>query len=164
MTPDPAPLAELLPPPMPPVWAVLELLGHRRLVGRVSEVELFGRRMGKIEVPRADGTFDVQHFGGASVYALTETTEAKVRAELERQRADAARWAAPALPPAHRGYPEAATRATCSQADCAMLAEPDCDAGRCAACCDQRCDTHCERSVTGAPDAGLDDDDDDRPI
>lgn len=105
VTETPATLAEVLPPPMPPRWAVLELLGHRRLVGRVSEVELFGRRMGLVEVPTRDGGFARQHFGGASVYALTETTEEKVRAELVRRWADEDRWAAHALP-AHAEHPE----------------------------------------------------------
>lgn len=85
--------------PMSPRWCVLEKFGHVRLIGRVSEVDLFGRRMGLIEVPREDGTFESHHFSGESVFGLTETTEEKVRAELARRWEDQRRWAAPALAP-----------------------------------------------------------------
>lgn len=34
-------------------WCVLELLGHRRLAGRVTEEERFGVKLGRIDVPIA---------------------------------------------------------------------------------------------------------------
>lgn len=89
---------------MPARWCVLEQYGHRRFAGRVTEVELFGRRMGQIEVPKRDGTFEVVHFDGASVFALTEVGEERVRAELARRWADEDRWNAPALPAARSVY------------------------------------------------------------
>lgn len=33
-------------------WAILELMGHVRLVGRISEEERFGTKMGRIDIPR----------------------------------------------------------------------------------------------------------------
>jgi hypothetical protein len=82
---SPATLASVLPPLMPARWCVLEQFGHRRFVGRVTEVELFGQRMGMLEIPRPDGTFEVMQFAGGSVYALSETTEERVRAEIARR-------------------------------------------------------------------------------
>jgi hypothetical protein len=32
-------------------WAIVELMGHRTRAGHVSEVELFGAKMMRIEVP-----------------------------------------------------------------------------------------------------------------
>lgn len=55
-------------------WAILELMGHVRLAGRVSEEELFGTKMGRIDIPSGDN-FTTQYFGGGSVYRLTPTTE-----------------------------------------------------------------------------------------
>ena len=55
-------------------WAILELMGHRRLGGYVSEVELAGSRMLRIDVHRGEETF-TQFYGGGSVYCLTPTTE-----------------------------------------------------------------------------------------
>lgn len=60
-------------------WAVLELMGHVRTAGRVSEVELFGVKMGRIEIPNGDG-WVTQFFGGSSVYRLTPCGEAEARA------------------------------------------------------------------------------------
>jgi hypothetical protein len=56
-------------------WAILELMGHVRVAGRVTEEERFGCRMGRIDIPTADGGFVTQWFGGSSVYRLTPTTE-----------------------------------------------------------------------------------------
>lgn len=65
--------------PAPPErWAVLELLGHRRLAGRVSEVEMFGVKMGRIDVPQGERMVS-QFFGGASVYSMTFVSEEAAR-------------------------------------------------------------------------------------
>lgn len=56
-------------------WVILELMGHVRLIGIISEVEAFGSKLGRIESLQRDGTFVTQHFGAASVYRITPTTE-----------------------------------------------------------------------------------------
>lgn len=61
-------------------WAILEQLGHRRTAGRVTEEQRFGAVMGRIDIPRPDGSFVTHYFGSASVYGLTPTTEANARA------------------------------------------------------------------------------------
>jgi len=60
------------------VWAVVELLGHVKLAGRLSEEEKFGAKMGRLDIPASDG-FTTQFFGGASVYRITPVTEAVAR-------------------------------------------------------------------------------------
>lgn len=66
---------------MPPeTWAILEQLGHRRLAGRVSEVEMFGVKMGRIDIPQADGKMMTKFFGGGSVYSMTIVNEEAARA------------------------------------------------------------------------------------
>src|SRR5580698_1089862 len=62
------------------LWAILELMGHVRLGGKVSEEECFGAKMGRIEIPQADGSFVTQFFGGSSVYRLTPVSEEAARA------------------------------------------------------------------------------------
>lgn len=63
-------------------WAILELFGHVRLVGEVSEVDLFGSKMGRILVLGRDGERREQFFGGGSVYRLTPVSEEEARAEI----------------------------------------------------------------------------------
>ncbi len=63
-------------------WAVLELMGHRRLGGFVSEEQLFGVVLCRIDVP-ATPPF-TQYYGGSAVYCLTPTTEAIARALTEQ--------------------------------------------------------------------------------
>lgn len=55
-------------------WAILELMGHVRLAGRVTEEEMFGAKIGRIEIPHGED-FITQYFGGGSIYRLTPTTE-----------------------------------------------------------------------------------------
>lgn len=81
----------------PAVWAVVELFGHVKLAGRLSEEEKFGAKMGRLDIPRVmpdctscKGTgrvsnpdewcrycngFATQFFGGGSVYRITVVTE-----------------------------------------------------------------------------------------
>jgi hypothetical protein len=56
-------------------WGILELMGHVRLAGYVSEEEKFGGKLGRIDVPHPDGRTTTQFFGGSSVYRLTPCTE-----------------------------------------------------------------------------------------
>lgn len=136
--------------PAPDVWAVVELMGHVKLAGRLTQEEQFGAKLGRLDIPQADGTFVTKFFGGQSVYAVTVVTEAVARrvAETASSPAPVSPWDFPkALP--------APARLACVNPGCGTPSEPDCDNGRCALHCDERCDTHCERSLReihdGAP-------------
>src|SRR5262245_43655089 len=61
-------------------WAILELMGHVRLAGRVTEESHFGVALGRIDIPTLAGDgYTTQYFGGSSIYRLTPTTEAIAR-------------------------------------------------------------------------------------
>lgn len=57
-------------------WAIVELLGHSILVGRISEVERFGTKMLAIEPLFAGCLLAPVFQGGASIYRLTPCTAA----------------------------------------------------------------------------------------
>lgn len=62
-------------------WAVLELMGHRRLAGVVSEAEIAGAGFIRIDV-YANGDVEPRstaYYGPASVYAITPTAEETCR-------------------------------------------------------------------------------------
>ena len=61
------------------VWAIVELMGHVKVAGRVTEDELFGAKIGRIDIPKPEGGFTTQYFGGSSVYRLTPTDETTAR-------------------------------------------------------------------------------------
>lgn len=65
-------------------WAIVELMGHLCLAGRVTEEERFGAVVGRVDIPQADGTFATQYFGGGSLYRLSVTTEEIARAKALR--------------------------------------------------------------------------------
>jgi len=62
------------------VWAILELMGHVKLAGFVTEEELFGGKMGRIDIPGEDEQMMTQYFGGHTIYRLTPVTELVARA------------------------------------------------------------------------------------
>lgn len=71
-------------------WSVLELMGHRRLVGFVTETKLAGAPVLRIDVPRPEDPLDAgvevtQFYAPSALYCLTPATEDAVRAELKRQ-------------------------------------------------------------------------------
>jgi hypothetical protein len=66
-----------------PTWAVLELFGHRRLGGRVQEIEQFGARMLRIDIPSAtepNKVYATQTYGGGAIYGCHPVTEEVARA------------------------------------------------------------------------------------
>jgi hypothetical protein len=60
-------------------WAILELMGHVKLAGFVTEEELFGGKIGRIDIPGEDGRDVTQYFGGHTIYRLTPVTEEVAR-------------------------------------------------------------------------------------
>lgn len=66
-------------------WAIVELMGHRRLAGFVRDVELFGGRRLRIDVPKSGeplGSTEwiaTQFYGTAALYCVTPTDEATAR-------------------------------------------------------------------------------------
>lgn len=70
-------------------WAILELMGHRRLGGYVTEVTLAGAGMLRIDIPElvlgeTTHAAATQFYPPASLYALTPTTEEIARAVRSR--------------------------------------------------------------------------------
>ena len=58
-------------------WVILELLGHRRVAGRVREVQLAGAGFLRLDIPATDGHGpQTQYISPGSVYAMHPTTEA----------------------------------------------------------------------------------------
>jgi len=64
-------------------WAVVELMGYVRMAGKVSEVERYGAKCVRIDIPDGAG-FKTQFFGGASLYRETPCTEEVGRAIAAR--------------------------------------------------------------------------------
>lgn len=84
-------------------WAILELMGHRRLAGLVTEATIGGGAFIRIDVPGKDGTTVTQFYSPSSVYALTPVAEGVARAVAANSQPEpVTRWdmAAPALPAA----------------------------------------------------------------
>lgn len=69
-------------------WAVLELMGHRRLGGKVSEAQIAGVSFLRIDMPADEaGRPDLtQYYSPQSVYCLTPATEEIARAADRRAR------------------------------------------------------------------------------
>ena len=69
--------AEIMPPVAPwealpeGQYAIVELMGHTTLVGRVTEIERFGTKMMGIEVLFSGQLLPVVLQGGAAIYRLT---------------------------------------------------------------------------------------------
>jgi len=62
-------------------WAILEVYGHRRLAGIVSDVTLFGAPMIRIDIPDVAGEgWTTQFYSPQAMYSLTPTTEEIARA------------------------------------------------------------------------------------
>lgn len=103
---------ETAPEPEPFEWAIVEIMGHRKLYGRIREEERFGAKMLRIDVPKptaprtlfdaADGrpeqppvSWVTQWYGGPSIFSLTLTDEATVMRANEPYASPARYIAAP---------------------------------------------------------------------
>jgi hypothetical protein len=62
-------------------WVILELMGHRRLAGFLSEQAIGGASFLRIDVPAPDGKGNTatQFYTGSAVYCITPVTEELAR-------------------------------------------------------------------------------------
>lgn len=61
-------------------WAILELMGHRKLAGKVTEAAIGGGSFVRIDMPMNDGSMSTQFYSPGSIYCITPTTEEIARA------------------------------------------------------------------------------------
>jgi hypothetical protein len=87
-------------------WAILELMGHRRLGGRLSEVTIAGGAFIRIDIPHPNEAGIItatQLYSPAAVYAITPTTEV-IACEIARGAPEpVSRWDLRALTEQARG-------------------------------------------------------------
>lgn len=116
-------------------WAILELMGHRRLGGYVREVTLAGAGMLRIDVPGDDDeaarlypgasskpaptSGATQFVSPQSLYALTPCTEATARAVARACRVEPVqRWELPSAPARRQlTQPERELKGECEEQD-----------------------------------------------
>jgi hypothetical protein len=80
-------------------WAILELMGHRRLAGHLSEVSIAGGSFVRIDVPVDLAKNVTQFYSPSAVYCITPTTEETARAVARgAQPAPVQRWELPPAP------------------------------------------------------------------
>ena len=87
-------------------WYIVELMGHRRLAGYLTEQTIAGAGFLRIDVPGPEGApRATQFFAPSSVYALTPTTEAMARRVAQASVVEPVKeWELPkALPEPDRG-------------------------------------------------------------
>jgi hypothetical protein len=69
-------------PEAEPKYGVVEIFGHRQHAGRVLEVEQFGAKMLRIDVPKTDAAgvaafengYETHFYGGSSIFSFSPAT------------------------------------------------------------------------------------------
>lgn len=65
-------------------WGIVQLMGHVRWAGWVSECQRFGATVGRVDIPDGD-TWVTQFFGGSALYEYTPCDETIARAVASRE-------------------------------------------------------------------------------
>lgn len=63
-----------------PTWAIIELMGRHVIAGEITEVDIVGTQMLRVDVPETDGQpAFTKFYGGSAIYAITPTDEESAR-------------------------------------------------------------------------------------
>lgn len=62
------------------MWAIVDLMGHVRLSGWLTEETKYGAVLGRVDMPMPDGSTATRWFGGGSVYSISAVSEDVARA------------------------------------------------------------------------------------
>jgi hypothetical protein len=61
-------------------WGIVELMGHQRIAGRISEQVIGSGNLLRVDVPDGEEQFRTVFYGSSAIYALHVTDEAAARA------------------------------------------------------------------------------------
>ena len=62
-------------------WALVELMGHQRITGRVTEAQIGGCKFVRVDVPESEGKQPLtKYLGPSSIYGITPLDEKTARA------------------------------------------------------------------------------------
>ena len=68
------------------VWAIVEIMGHQVIAGKVSEETHFGSPLMRVDVPKSSKREEFTvYYGGGAIYKITPTTEEIVKSFVEKQ-------------------------------------------------------------------------------
>jgi hypothetical protein len=81
-------------------WCIIELLGHVKIGGFVTEEERFGTKLGRIDIYGPNGEVVTQYFSGNSIYRVTPVSEDIAKQVGGRGAAPVRRWELKAVAPA----------------------------------------------------------------
>lgn len=97
-------------------WALVELFGHQKIVGLVTEASMAGGAFLRVDVPAFDGALAfTRFFSPGAIYSINPLDEAVARGLMERYRNE---------PVSRFELPQIAEKAESSDADVAYC--PDC--------------------------------------
>jgi hypothetical protein len=65
-------------------WAIVELMGHRQRGGYVKDVEMFGGKLLRIDIPVSSEATVTEFYGCSAIYALRPCSEEIVRDHVKR--------------------------------------------------------------------------------
>ncbi len=59
-------------------WCICEFMGHLRIIGLVTQEDLFGAKLLRVDIPATESgqVAHTEYFGGSAIYRLTPVTEA----------------------------------------------------------------------------------------
>ena len=64
-------------------WAIIDLFGHQRIAGHVSEATIGGCALLRVDVPEMKGQpAYTRYFGSGAIYSMTPCTEETARAAV----------------------------------------------------------------------------------
>lgn len=89
-------------------WAIVELMGHRKLAGYVSEQTVGGAAFMRIDVPASEKhEAATQLYSAGAIYCITPTTESVVRLIAPKYRPEpVSQWEMAKLPDYSQDYSE----------------------------------------------------------